>query len=105
MKIERKQLESEQLKTANTNQVPTSSSNSTIKNEEISTEINNSAPINDDLTSNLTHGELIDKETNIICNNNVLIETCKQMNLLNSRLFIYLIILLIKNDYSTTIIG
>ncbi len=75
--MERKLLESEQLKTANTNQVPTSSSNSTIKNEEISTEINSSTvAINDDLTSNLNHSELIDKETNIICENNVLIETC-----------------------------
>jgi len=93
LKQERKLVESEQLNDAKIgpNQVTTSSSNSTIKNEEINDskiEINVS-DINSNISDFESHhtivnqdlfadpAELLSKESNLICENNVLIETCK----------------------------
>ncbi len=80
MKIERKLIESEQLRTASTSAnpnnitstVPTSSSNSTIKNEDDL----KSETICDPLNA-MNPNELFIKDADLICENNVLIEMCK----------------------------
>ena len=97
LKLERKLIEAEQLndaKIGGPNQVTTSSSNSTIKNEDINdpkTDTNISSTnanisdyenqqalsINNNQEQMLNPIELLAKESSLLCENNVLIETCK----------------------------
>jgi len=93
LKQERKIVESEQLNDAKigSSQVTTSNSNSTIKNEEINDSKaveTNASSLNTDVSQSETHAmvnqdlfanpiELITKESHLIVENNVLIETCK----------------------------